>query len=53
MNNSRCLKCVHKLKTFERLKKDFPYFQANTLQELQKEVCILCKSEWDIPRFKK
>lgn len=44
--------CPHAHKDFEQLKKDFPYFGANTLSYLQKCVCNLCKSEWDIPRFK-
>ena len=43
--------CPHAKKTFEELKKGFPYFEAKNLQMLQASVCHLCKSEWDIPRF--
>ena len=44
--------CPHSTKDFETLKKDFPYFKAETLEELQMQVCHLCKSEWSIPRFR-
>ena len=43
--------CPHAKKTFEELKKGFPYFEAKNLPMLQASVCHLCKSEWDIPRF--
>ena len=38
-------KCVHMKKTFEELKKDFPYFQVKSLEELQWFVCDLCNRE--------
>ena len=44
--------CIHRKKPFKKLKKDFPYFKSSNLEELQKDVCKLCKSEWNIPRFK-
>ena len=53
----KCIKhpngtCPHAKKTFEELKKGFPYFEAEDLQTLQKKVCIMCKGEWNISRFK-
>lgn len=43
--------CPQRKKTFEKLKEDFPYYYENNLEELQKQVCYLCKSEWNISRF--
>ena len=45
--------CPHASKNFEQLSKAFPYFDSTDLKSLQYEVCCLCRSEWNIPRFKK
>ena len=38
-------KCVHMKKTFEELKKDFPYFRADNFESLRYLVCDLCGRE--------
>lgn len=44
--------CSHRKKDFETLQKHFPYCSSKNLKDLQIEVCEICKSEWNIPRFK-
>lgn len=45
--------CIHKTKTLEQLKKDFPYYPKEyNLKQLQNAICQLCSSEWEIERFK-
>lgn len=45
--------CSHRKKSFEKLKEDFPYFESQSIEQLQIDICALCKTEWNIPRFKK
>ena len=44
--------CLHRKKDFKTLQKSFPYCSSKNLKDLQIEVCEICKTEWDIPRFK-
>ena len=37
--------CPHLFKSFEQLKKDFPFFHCENVQQLQREICTLCQRE--------
>ena len=45
-------KCPQMQKDFETLKKSFPYFDSSLgIDFWQQQVCDLCQTEWQIPRF--